>query len=476
MSRRVLFFGTGKFYRNRKKKIERISINEKLIGFVDNRSDEIKTFEGKTVYSPQMLINLDFDFVVLMSGDYLSMRKQLIELGIPDCKILLWEEYLVLHTEYEMESYTVKNEAADGKYKILIVTVGIGLNGGSMAIVYAAIELSRLGHCVTLLAPVCDDDIRIRLFSAGVNLECNPLVQFLNSEQLKKYTNKDVALVNVYQNIRVACELSKFMPTLWWLHENSDRYCNIYHSFRELFYQYDNVKMFSKICIAAVTNWAANVFKDVYSRSVDIILPLGIPDEALDCHGKNVSKKITFAIIGEVQERKGQDIFLRAIEMLNIEEHYITQFLLIGKCNQNEPFSKYVYDSVEKMPNVRLLGEVTRDSLKEIFTSIDVIVCASREETLSIAVIEGMMNRKICITTDATGISEFMQDGNDGFIIPSDDAGALSEKMHYIIKHLPQMEKMRQAARQVYEENFTMQALGKRLETALLKTMRGYNH
>lgn len=475
MIKRLLFFGTGKFYHNRKEKIKSISVNEELIGFVDNRSNEIKMFEGKKVYSPQILIDLDFDFVVLMSVDFLSMKKQLFDLGIPNNKILVWEEYLAMHTEYEMESYVVKDEADNGKYRVLIVTVEIGLNGGSMAVVYAAVELSRRGHCVTILAPACDDDIRMKLLDSEVNLECNPAVQFFSVGRLKEYEKYDVALVNVYQNIRLACELSKFMPTLWWIHENSDKYCNIYRSYRERFYRYDNVKMFSKICIAAVTDWAANVFKSVYSRSADIILPLGIPDEALDGGDENIRKKITFAIIGEVQERKGQDIFLKAIEKLDIEERKLTQFFIIGNCNLNESYSKYVYESAEKMSNVYLLGAVERDSLREIFTSIDVVVCASREETLSIAVIEGMMNRKVCITTDATGISEFMKDGNDGFIIPANDADSLSEKMHYIIKHLQQMGGMCQAARQLYEKKFTMQAFGNRLETALLKVVKWDN-
>lgn len=97
---------------------------------------------------------------------------------------------------------------------------------------------------------------------------------------------------------------------------------------------------------------------------------------------------------------------------------------------------------------------------------IDVVVCAS-EETLSLTIVEGMMNSKICITTDNTGIAEYIEDGVNGFICKAGNADSLAEKMKYIIDHFNELDEVRKNARKTYEKFFTLDILGENLEREL---------
>lgn len=77
------------------------------------------------------------------------------------------------------------------------------------------------------------------------------------------------------------------------------------------------------------------------------------------------------------------------------------------------------------------------------------------------------MNRKICITTDGTGITDYIKDGVNGFVVKAGDVGALAERMTDVRRRTDELLGMRKAARATYEENFSMKIFGDRLEEEL---------
>ena len=64
-SKRVLVFGTGRFFENRKQCIPM----ECVIGFLDNNPDKQgKMFCGRKVISPEQISQEKFDYVLIMSS------------------------------------------------------------------------------------------------------------------------------------------------------------------------------------------------------------------------------------------------------------------------------------------------------------------------------------------------------------------------------------------------------------------------
>ena len=63
---RVLIFGTGKFYQNRKERVREVLEDDEVLAFLDNHRTGI--FEGKPVYAPKDGIRLPFDRILLMSS------------------------------------------------------------------------------------------------------------------------------------------------------------------------------------------------------------------------------------------------------------------------------------------------------------------------------------------------------------------------------------------------------------------------
>jgi len=134
---------------------------------------------------------------------------------------------------------------------------------------------------------------------------------------------------------------------------------------------------------------------------------------------------------------------------------------LIGRVDKNAYGGK-IRERAAASDSVRLFGELTRAELDEIFSDIDVVVCASQEETLSLTVLEGMRSGKICITTNNTGVADYIEDGRNGFLVEYGDTDALAEKMRRMIAGQGEMDRVKKAARETYEKYFSMKVFGRR--------------
>lgn len=101
-------------------------------------------------------------------------------------------------------------------------------------------------------------------------------------------------------------------------------------------------------------------------------------------------------------------------------------------------------------------GRLSHDVTIGMLAKSDVVICASREETMSAVIIEGMMLGKICITTDNTGIADYIVDGINGFIYNASDAQSLANKMMYIMENYNDLSSIKSNARETYEKYFSM--------------------
>lgn len=134
------------------------------------------------------------------------------------------------------------------------------------------------------------------------------------------------------------------------------------------------------------------------------------------------------ANIGTVCERKGQHVFLRAIEHFNRQEHRGKfRFVMVGA-------RPGIYLDLLKrdlarlaLPNVTFIPE-TRDVF-DIFVAADQFVCTSYEESFPRVVMEAMAFRTPIVTTDVHGIAEMIGQRQHGYVVKPGDHLGLSRMM-----------------------------------------------
>ena len=229
---RIIVFGVGKFYLARKEKFKMLSKDDVLVAYLDNKFIDNTLIDHVIAVNPNKCVSFEFDCIIIMSTYIDEMRKQLHGLGISDEKIYTWKKY-VAHKNNGLIKSTFTSSPGRGK-KILIVTVHVEYNGGSIAAINTAMALRFRDYNIWIITTQVEPELKEKLLAEGISIaECMEIPY--TSKKVKQWIGDfDVVLVNTFQNIHAACELSKIKPVVWWLHE-SKLFSNLYESTYSMF-------------------------------------------------------------------------------------------------------------------------------------------------------------------------------------------------------------------------------------------------
>ncbi len=464
-----IIFGIGNYYQEQKEKLYRFNEIE-IMAFTDNNSLLWgQKLNDILIISPDKIQTFEYDNILIMSIHVCDIYKQLRSLGVDEKRIVSWERFCKEQRKNDIRLIgAVKNEETIRK-KVLIVTQDLKYDGGSLAAIYAAKALNDSRLSVVLMAPNGNETLIREVTKQGIVIAICPSLPYIFEIQKRWIEQFDAVIVNLFTMVESAFEISKIRPTLWWIHEASIIYKPIMMKYIACFQQFD----MSKISIYAVSDIARQNFNREYKHAIRNTLSVSIPDVAgINSDEKSRTEKIVFAIIGTVHPLKAQDIFLKSASIVGNEMK--SEFWVIGKIEDNE-YCQNIKEMAANIESVKVLGELTRADIEKCFRDIDVLVCVSQEETLSITVIEAMMSGKVCITTENTGISDYIRNEVNGFVIPHNNITALTEKMQWIIENRDRAQKIGQEARKTYEKYFTMDVFGKNIQKALIEIIEKWS-
>ncbi|MFI5335155.1 MAG: glycosyltransferase [Opitutales bacterium] len=139
--------------------------------------------------------------------------------------------------------------------------------------------------------------------------------------------------------------------------------------------------------------------------------------------------EVVIANIGTVCERKGQHIFIRAIEQFN-RRHAAgppVRFVMVGARPGIYLDLLQADIALLGLTNVTLVPE-TRDVF-DFFLLADQFVCTSYEESFPRVVMEAMAFRTPIVSTDVHGIAELIGQRQDGYLVKPGDADGLARMM-----------------------------------------------
>ncbi|CAN5669820.1 glycosyltransferase family 4 protein [soil metagenome] len=124
--------------------------------------------------------------------------------------------------------------------------------------------------------------------------------------------------------------------------------------------------------------------------------------------------KVVFS--GDIKRKdKGYNFLKEALRRTNVR----IELYIIG----SRKYDEYISDNIDLI----FAGFLNADELSTFYKNKDIFISASLYDTFSIASAEAMSSGLTLIATDTTGISEFIEDGVNGFIIKYGDVNRLSE-------------------------------------------------
>jgi glycosyltransferase involved in cell wall biosynthesis len=172
----------------------------------------------------------------------------------------------------------------------------------------------------------------------------------------------------------------------------------------------------------------------------------GVPDVETDAAPRLTAGPIVGAV-GRLAFQKGFDLLLRA--MCEVEN---ATLVLIGDGE----------DRLELQALARRLGVADRtiwagwsDDVRSHVRSFDVFVLPSRFEGFPLAVLEALLAEKPVVATDVGSVGEAVIAGETGFLVPSDDVGALAVAIRQLLDDDELQRRMGACGRQLVLSRFT---------------------
>lgn len=170
----------------------------------------------------------------------------------------------------------------------------------------------------------------------------------------------------------------------------------------------------------------------------------------------------TFIFVGRIVRDKGINELCEAFNKLS----GLTQarLLLVGPFEDKvDPVSKKTRAIIDNNPSIETVGAKFGDDLLPYYAASDCFVFPSYREGFPNTVLEAGAMGLPSIVTDINGSREIIIQGENGVIIPSQDANALFDAMFHMMNDKTAREKMVGNAREMiasrYEQDFVRRCL-----------------
>lgn len=237
------------------------------------------------------------------------------------------------------------------------------------------------------------------------------------------------------------------------------------------------VKSIDKIIV--LSHLTASLVKKIYHRS-SMVIRSGVDIDYFskkilnnDFRKKFGIKESDFLIlqVGSLVHFKHPEDSIKLLSLLN-KKYPNIKLVLIGAGKQ-EPFKKLVKEL--KLENkVLFLGLLSDEEIQRAHQSCDVFVFPAENQSWGLVVIEAMASGKPVIVSNKTGVSEVINDGENGFIFECRDVQQMAEKVELLIKNENLRKKIGENASHYVKENFSWDKYVDEMEKIFKNTIINY--
>lgn len=198
---------------------------------------------------------------------------------------------------------------------------------------------------------------------------------------------------------------------------------------------------------------SANRIHLIYN-SVDPLWANSVPQ-----HNYNIDGKYIFSL-ATAKPVKGQDILIKAFAKVAAEFADI-HLVIAGSGPNDEEYDQLIRESGLRR-RVMKLGDVAPVDLPPLLRNCLFGMIPSRNEGFPIAALEFGLVKKPVVATRVGGLPEFVENGQNGFLVESEDISAMTDKMMALIKDPTLIERMGENAYKLVMEKFTVNIMAEK--------------
>ena len=203
--------------------------------------------------------------------------------------------------------------------------------------------------------------------------------------------------------------------------------------YKKLFYIMAKYSIGKSNIIRAVSSSTEQQVLDIDSSKSVVRFPAWIDfKDFQNIEHKPFSKdKFNILFIGSVTDRKKPHMIIEAIQRINDKSYNLS---IVGPA-PNEKYFKELKDLIDKSDlqnQVSLIGPVDRESVKDYYSTSNLMILPSISEGLARVIFESQVAMCPVLVTDAPGMSDIVIDGQTGYVFESNNLDSLSLKIEYI--------------------------------------------
>lgn len=156
-------------------------------------------------------------------------------------------------------------------------------------------------------------------------------------------------------------------------------------------------------------------------------------------------------LVGRLAWEKGVDVFLAAAARV-ISEFPAARFVVVGDGPERSALERS-RDALGLGPFLTFLGR--RDDMPSVYASLDLMVSASRQEGLPIALLEGMASGLPIVATSVGEVPKVVRDHLTGLVVPPEDPAALSSAILALLRDPAKRTRFSRSAREIVEREYS---------------------
>ena len=156
-------------------------------------------------------------------------------------------------------------------------------------------------------------------------------------------------------------------------------------------------------------------------------------------------------LVARLAPEKGVDIFLRAAARVIVHSP-TTRFIIAGDGPDRDLLESLIGE-LNLRDHVLMLGRCS--DMPSIYASFDILVSASRQEGLPVALLEGMASGSAIIATAVGEVPSIILHDRTGLLISPEDPDLLTDSILALLQSEPRRKRLGAAARQLAKQEFS---------------------
>ena len=338
--------------------------------------------------------------------------------------------------------------------------------------------LLDLGHEVVILIYGQDTDETFSengiVFHKIKNLKLKGLSRVLTQKKIEKLINSLVKKnkidiveapdwTGITSNIKLVC------PMIVKLHGSDTYFCHLdnrpvkfWNKFREM------RALQNATALLSVSQYTAGVTKELFSLERDFtIIPNCIDINKFSKESDDKVEENTILYFGTLIRKKGL-LELPLIFNEVFKQNYNAKLILIGRDSSdiisgNISTWAMMQSSFDKnaLKNVKYIGSVAYDKIREYISSASVCVFPTFAEALPVSWIEAMALNKAIVASDIGWASEVIDDGLNGFLVHPKNHKMYADKVIELLDNRELRSQFGIEARKKVEQKFSIEVVVK---------------